>query len=252
MLMSGRLRWLFAIRHNNRSQSIGAHRAADDDGTPYPPGRSGRPSTRLPPSSSRRSSRRGAAAGPRCAALLLAVSARARARARRRGGRMIVLWPLSPHLADLQPRIASGAAQSRRRRRAAGGGARAGGAAAGARCWCSSRASEPELLGFYEQRGFRVRRRLPDYYGRGQHAVRMNRPRPETVGNSAPDLRQAEFADLPSGRPVGSRAASPEEFEPMQRRSAATDRPGHARPLSARRLSPVEVARRACCSRSSG
>jgi [ribosomal protein S18]-alanine N-acetyltransferase len=34
---------------------------------------------------------------------------------------------------------------------------------------------EPGLVGFYEQRGFSVRRRLPDYYGRGQHAVRMVR-----------------------------------------------------------------------------
>lgn len=32
---------------------------------------------------------------------------------------------------------------------------------------------EPELVRFYEQRGFRIARRLPDYYGSGQDAVRM-------------------------------------------------------------------------------
>jgi ribosomal protein S18 acetylase RimI-like enzyme len=49
-------------------------------------------------------------------------------------------------------------------------------AAAGARLLVLESREQPELLRFYEQRGFRVARRLLDYYGEGQHAVRMNRP----------------------------------------------------------------------------
>lgn len=33
--------------------------------------------------------------------------------------------------------------------------------------------SQPELLRFYEQRGFRARCHLPDYYAEGEDAVRM-------------------------------------------------------------------------------
>lgn len=36
--------------------------------------------------------------------------------------------------------------------------------------------AEPGLTGFYGQRGYAVERRLPNYYGRGEHAVRMVRP----------------------------------------------------------------------------
>jgi [ribosomal protein S18]-alanine N-acetyltransferase len=46
---------------------------------------------------------------------------------------------------------------------------------AGARTLVLEARDEPGLRRFYEQRGFAVRRRLPDYYGRGQHAVRMAR-----------------------------------------------------------------------------
>ena len=35
---------------------------------------------------------------------------------------------------------------------------------------------EPALVRFYEQRGFRIRRELPDYYARGGHAIRMELP----------------------------------------------------------------------------
>lgn len=38
--------------------------------------------------------------------------------------------------------------------------------------------AEPVLMGFYAQRGYAVHRRLPNYYGRGEHAVRMVRPLP--------------------------------------------------------------------------
>jgi [ribosomal protein S18]-alanine N-acetyltransferase len=47
---------------------------------------------------------------------------------------------------------------------------------AGARTLVLESRDEPGLVRFYERRGFAVRRRLPDYYGRGQHAVRMARP----------------------------------------------------------------------------
>lgn len=37
---------------------------------------------------------------------------------------------------------------------------------------------EAELLRFYDRRGFRVTRELPDYYAPGEHAVRLAMPLP--------------------------------------------------------------------------
>jgi ribosomal protein S18 acetylase RimI-like enzyme len=39
---------------------------------------------------------------------------------------------------------------------------------------------EPALLRFYQQRGFRSSRRLPDYYAPGEHALRLELPLPRT------------------------------------------------------------------------
>ena len=47
-------------------------------------------------------------------------------------------------------------------------------AAAGARRLVLESRPDPALLRFYEQRGFRVRGRLEDYYAPGEHAVRMD------------------------------------------------------------------------------
>jgi ribosomal protein S18 acetylase RimI-like enzyme len=38
--------------------------------------------------------------------------------------------------------------------------------------------NEPDLLRFYQQRGFRASRELPDYYADGEDAVRMELPLP--------------------------------------------------------------------------
>lgn len=51
-------------------------------------------------------------------------------------------------------------------------------ARAGAQCLLLESRDEPALLRFYEQRGFRASRRLPDYYARGEHALRLELPLP--------------------------------------------------------------------------
>lgn len=91
---------------------------------------------------------------------------------------MMVLWPyrhtwriynLATH-PDFRHRGVAGALLAR---------AVAEARAAGARRLSLESRDEPGLVGYYLRRGFSVRARLDDYYGPGQHAVRMALPLPD-------------------------------------------------------------------------
>lgn len=90
-------------------------------------------------------------------------------------GGYLVLWPF-PHTW----RVYNLAAHPQQRNRGVGSrllAAAVGAAgAAGARRLVLESRREPGLVQFYERRGFRVSHVLPDYYGPGEDAVRMELP----------------------------------------------------------------------------
>lgn len=84
----------------------------------------------------------------------------------------VIVWPFRRTW-----RIYNLAADPARRNQGVGGGLLAAVAAlaeqAGADKLVLESRCRPDLLRFYEQRGFRARRHLPDYYEQGEDAVRL-------------------------------------------------------------------------------